>query len=68
MHDPVGCFERAAEWCAIKGLKGRSGDPLPELFCCADYVAEYQEEFEARVRDYAYAQAEEITWKEREEE
>lgn len=49
-------YESAAEWCALRGLRGVAGDRLPDSLSAtvADDIDAFPEEFQARVRDYAY--------------
>jgi hypothetical protein len=56
-HDPWIEYDNAAEWCAKRGLKGKIGDPLPNLMSKAavDLINEDPEAFEQRVRGTAYA-------------
>lgn len=52
-------WERAAEWCAERGLKGVVGDPLPEGISVAawDAISAAPEAFAETVARYAYARA-----------
>lgn len=53
-------YDSAAEWCAIRGLKGKVGDPLPANMDpngALKYINADPESFEKRVRQFAYARA-----------
>ena len=52
-------YDSAAEWCAKRGLSGKTGDPLPNLMSAAtvNEINEHPEEFAERVRMTAYALA-----------
>ena len=52
-------YDRAAAWCARRGLTGAVGDPLPELMTPAvhDLINDDPEAFADRVRLTAYAMA-----------
>lgn len=56
-------YEWAAEWVAKKGLKGKIGDPLPELLSgeCAAMINDDLDAFERRVTDFGYMAAMEST-------
>ena len=49
----------AADWCAVRGLKGKVGDALPELLSveCHELINADPEAFETEVRNAAYARA-----------
>ena len=50
-------YDYAAEWCAKRGIKGKGGDPLPQLLSgeCIRWINDDPEAFEQRVKDTAYA-------------
>jgi len=52
-------YDAAADWCAVRGLKGKPGDPLPELLSKEAHklINDDPEAFEERVRLAAYARA-----------
>lgn len=52
-------YDYAAEWCAVRGLKGTLDDPLPENLSehCLELINDDPEAFERRVNDTAYAYA-----------
>jgi len=52
-------YDAAADWCAVRGLKGKLGDPLPELLSTEAHklINDDPEAFEERVRLAAYARA-----------
>lgn len=52
-------YDSCAEWCAKRGLKGKIGDPLPNLLDSrvVKLINDDPEAFEQRVRDTAYALA-----------
>ncbi len=52
-------YDAAADWCAARNLKGKIGDPLPNLMSKAavDLISSDPEAFEIRVRQCAYARA-----------
>lgn len=53
-------YDAAAEWCAIRGLKGAIGDALPQNMAsdgALRYIQADPESFQERVRQFAYAQA-----------
>lgn len=54
-------YDMAANWCAQKGLQGKPGDPLPSCLGgdVLKEINEHQEEFQDRVRQSAYALAQE---------
>lgn len=49
-------YEHCAEMCAVRGLKGEAGDPLPELISaeCFNAIAANPSAFQERIRQYAY--------------
>jgi hypothetical protein len=49
-------YDAAADWCAARGLRGTTGDPLPEGLSAraAEYISLDQDAFERRVREHAY--------------
>lgn len=57
--DPADECESAAEWCAVRGLKGSHGDALPTglSVACKDAIDADIPAFEERVRAYAYERA-----------
>lgn len=59
MRDTANEYEMAAEWCAKRGIKGKHGDPLPDLLGSdvCDEIAADPEAFQERVRAYAYERA-----------
>ena len=52
-------YDKAAEWCAKRGLKGEAGDPLPSLMMVrtAELIHADPESFAVRVNAIAYARA-----------
>lgn len=51
-------YDYAARWCALRGFRGKDGDPLPELLSvktCDDIAADVPA-FMARVAKFAYAE------------
>jgi hypothetical protein len=52
-------YDEAARWCAERGLSGAPGTKLPETFSAVVLaeIAEHPDEFEERVRGFAYARA-----------
>lgn len=52
-------YDSAAEWCAKRGIKGKVGDPLPNLLsnCVCEEIDSDPEAFERRVREFAYTLA-----------
>lgn len=52
-------YDSAAEWCARRGLKGETGDPLPANLDSrvSDAIDCDPEAFARRVREHAYALA-----------
>jgi len=52
-------YDAAAEWCAERGLGGGPGTKLPDTFSAVVLaeIAEHPDEFQERVRGFAYARA-----------
>ncbi len=50
-------YDSAAEWCAKRHSLGREGDPLPDGLSAAvaQEISEHPDDFERRVRQFAYA-------------
>lgn len=49
-------YDAAADWCAARGIKGTTGDPLPENMSgrAMELINLDPEAFERRVREHAY--------------
>lgn len=50
-------YDSAAEWCAIRGLKGTPGDPLPANMAvngALHWINQDPEAFQIRVRQFSY--------------
>jgi hypothetical protein len=51
-------YDSAAEWCALRGIKGDWGDPLPPAMAAdgaLKYINADPEAFQQRVKQFAYA-------------
>jgi len=50
-------YDGAAEYCALRGLTGAIGDPLPTLMSsdCCERISDDPEAFQRRVRECGYA-------------
>jgi len=56
-------YDSAARWCAMRGIKGKIGDRLPDLMSpdgALKYISADPEAFQERIRQFAYAQAMEM--------
>lgn len=55
-------YDYAADWCAVKGITGAIGDPLPDLLSTGVCLAinDDPEAFARRVSECAYARAHRI--------
>jgi hypothetical protein len=52
-------YDAAADWCAARGIAGKTGDKLPDGLSerAAEFINLDPEAFEARVREHAYARS-----------